>query len=51
MYVVVDSTGLKVFGEGEWKARKHGHTKKRTWRKLHSAIDHGYSSDTKFCFN
>lgn len=37
--VVVDSTGLKVFGEGEWKMRKHGKSKRRTWRKLHLAID------------
>jgi len=37
--VVVDSTGLKVFGEGEWKMRKHGKTKRRTWRKLHLAVD------------
>ncbi len=37
--VVVDSTGLKVFGEGEWKARKHGASKRRTWRKLHLAIN------------
>jgi len=37
--VVVDSTGLKVFGEGEWKARKHGASKRRTWRKLHLAVN------------
>jgi hypothetical protein len=37
--VVLDSTGLKVFGEGEWKMRKHGKTKRRTWRKLHLAIN------------
>jgi hypothetical protein len=37
--VVVDSTGLKVFGEGEWKMRKYGKSKRRTWRKLHLAID------------
>lgn len=37
--IVVDSTGLKVFGEGEWKVRKHGAGKHRTWRKLHLAID------------
>jgi hypothetical protein len=37
--VVVDSTGLKVFGEGEWKARKHGKSKRRTWRKLHLAVN------------
>jgi hypothetical protein len=37
--VVVDSTGLKVFGEGEWKVKKQGWAKHRTWRKLHWAID------------
>ncbi len=37
--VVVDSTGLKVFGEGEWKVRQHGVGKRRTWRKLHLAVD------------
>jgi len=37
--VVVDSTGLKVFGEGEWKTRKHGISKRRTWRKLHLAVN------------
>jgi hypothetical protein len=39
--VVVDSTGLKVFGEGEWKMRKHGKSKRRTWRKLHLAVNPG----------
>jgi len=38
-HVVADSTGLKVYGEGEWKVRQHGYTKRRTWRKLHLAID------------
>ena len=37
--VVVDSTGLKVFGEGEWKMRAHGKSKRRTWRKLHLAVN------------
>ena len=37
--VVLDSTGLKVFGEGEWKVRQHGPSKRRTWRKLHLGID------------
>ncbi len=32
-------TGLKVFGEGEWKVRKHGAEKRRVWRKLHLAVD------------
>jgi hypothetical protein len=33
-HLVIDSTGLKVFGEGEWKVRKHGE-RRRIWRKLH----------------
>jgi len=33
--IVMDSTGLKVYGEGEWKVRQHGVSKRRTWRKLH----------------
>lgn len=33
--VIFDSTGIKVFGEGEWKVRKHGYSKRRTWRKVH----------------
>jgi hypothetical protein len=37
--IVVDSTGLKVYGEGEWKVRQHGVGKRRTWQKLHLAID------------
>ena len=37
--IVVDSTGLKVFGEGEWKVRQHGAGKRRTWRKIHLAVD------------
>jgi hypothetical protein len=37
--VVVDATGLKVYGEGEWKVRKHGWGRHRTWMKLHVALD------------
>lgn len=37
--IVIDSTGLKVYGEGEWKVRKHGWSKRRTWRKLHLGCD------------
>lgn len=37
--ILLDSTGLKVFGEGEWKVRKHGYSKRRTWRKVHLAVD------------
>ena len=39
VHIVVDSTGLKVFGEGEWKTRQHGISKRRTWRKLHLGVD------------
>ena len=39
MDLVMDSTGLKVYGEGEWKVRLHGKSKRRTWRKLHLAVD------------
>jgi hypothetical protein len=39
LHAVFDSTGLKVFGEGEWKVRQHGYSKRRTWRKLHLGID------------
>ena len=39
LHLVVDGTGLKVFGEGEWKVRQHGTTKRRTWRKVHLAVD------------
>ncbi len=38
-HIVADSTGLKVYGEGKWKVRQHGSTKRRTWRKLHLAVD------------
>lgn len=38
-HIVCDSTGLKVYGEGEWKVRTHGASKRRTWRKLHLQID------------
>ena len=39
MHLVVDSTGLKVYGEGEWKVRKHAWTTRRTWRELHLGVD------------
>jgi len=38
-HLLIDSTGLKVEGEGEWNARKHGGPKRRIWRKIHLAID------------
>lgn len=41
LHLVVDATGLKVYGEGEWKVRKHGKSKRRTWRKVHLGFDEG----------
>jgi hypothetical protein len=37
--IVMDSTGMKIYGEGEWKVRMHGKSKRRTWRKLHVGVD------------
>lgn len=37
--IAVDGTGLKVFGEGEWKVRTHKAGKRRTWRKLHIGVN------------
>lgn len=39
VHVILDSTGVKVCGEGEWKVKKHGKDKHRTWTKVHLAID------------
>lgn len=38
-HIIFDSTGLKVYGEGEWKVKVHGKSKRRTWRKFHIGID------------
>lgn len=37
--IVVDATGVKVFGEGEWKVKQHGKSKRRKWRKFHIGLD------------
>ena len=37
--LLVDSTGIKFLGEGEWKCKKHGPERRRQWRKLHIGID------------
>jgi hypothetical protein len=39
LHLLIDSTGIKVEGEGEWNARKHGGPKRRVWRKVHLGID------------
>jgi hypothetical protein len=41
LHLLIDSTGIKVEGEGEWHTRKHGASKHRIWRKLHIGIDEG----------
>ena len=39
LHLLIDSTGIKAEGEGEWNARKHGGAKRRIWRKVHIGID------------
>ena len=41
LHLLIESTGIKVRGEGEWHARKHGGAKRRVWRKVHLAMDEG----------
>jgi len=39
LHLLVDSTGLKFLGEGEWKRKKHQPEYRRQWRKLHIGVD------------
>jgi DDE family transposase len=39
LHLLIDSTGLKMYGEGEWLEEKHGKRSRRHWRKLHIAMD------------
>jgi hypothetical protein len=39
IHIVMDSSGLKMYGEGEWKVRKHGWGKHRSWYKFHLMIE------------
>ncbi|KAF1012663.1 MAG: hypothetical protein E5299_01145 [Burkholderia gladioli] len=41
IHLVVDSSGLKVYGEGEWKGCvcQHGYSKRRTWSQVHLALN------------
>jgi len=39
LHVLIDSTGLQVYGAGQWLEAKHGAKSSRTWRKLHLAVD------------
>jgi hypothetical protein len=38
IYVIFDSSGFKIFGEGEWKVRQHGYSKRRKWVKIHVGL-------------
>ena len=38
LYLLVDSTGMKMLGAGEWKIRKHGAKYRRQWRKMHLGV-------------
>lgn len=51
IHIVIDSTGLKVFGEGEWKVRQHGYSKRRTWMKLHLALDEADGEILSMCLS
>jgi len=39
LHVLIDSPGLQVYGAGQWLEAKHGAKSRRTWRKLHLAVD------------
>ncbi|MDQ4147652.1 MAG: IS5 family transposase, partial [Pseudomonadota bacterium] len=39
LHVVVDAIGIKVYGKGEWQVRRHGWSKRRTWRQLPVGVD------------
>ena len=39
LHLLIDSTGIKAAGEGEWSTRKHGASRPRQWRKVHLGID------------
>ena len=39
VHLLVDSTGLRLYGPGEWLVERHGARKRRAWRKLHIGVD------------
>jgi hypothetical protein len=41
VHVLLDSTGLEIYGAGQWLVEKHGSRSRRGWRKLHLALDAG----------
>ena len=38
LQIIFDSTGLKVYGEGEWQVKKHGPSYRRGWKKIHIGL-------------
>ncbi|MCH2047117.1 MAG: transposase [Trichodesmium sp. ALOHA_ZT_67] len=48
IHLVVDSTGVKVYGKGEWKTRIHGVGLGRTWRKLHLGVNEATGEIDKY---
>jgi len=44
LHTIVDSTGLKVYGKDEWHQEKHAVLARRTWCKLHLAVDENHRS-------
>jgi hypothetical protein len=49
LHLLVDSTGIKFLGEGEWKCTKHGAERRRQWRKLHIGVDAKTSQVRAIC--
>jgi len=39
LHLLIDSTGVKIYGEGQWLDQKHGVRSRRRWRKIHLAVD------------
>ena len=47
VHLLVDSTGLKLCGAGEWLLEKHGTKTRRSWRKLHIGMDAEHRPDCR----
>src|SRR5208283_1899873 len=49
LHVLIESTGLEIYGAGQWLEAKHGAKSRRKWRKLHLAVDAGEPEHGKGC--
>ena len=49
VHLLVDSTGLRLCGPGEWLVEKHGTRTRRSWRKLHIGVDAGTGRSSRRC--